>query len=275
MEQWKVLNQGVVWAITFRLIAELVRRHEPRQELRIQQYYPGLSPLGGVMVWWGNVGSYKVPSLASDHFAIRFELGGGSLGQLSFETPEPQGAEAATARESWTADSNYVRRYLSVEDPRNIVDSIETSAGFPATKLVPPSTRKTLTLRVVASLLERRALAREWLRVSSGYLDHSGYVGCVGVVPPWYRSKMQEDGKLPLKDALRLLIVHRSANEWNGPIEGNEDRYPPGVVLDLAKGLAVSLTGQGETIDLMEAYKASGRNLIAVVNRVEELLTTA
>lgn len=66
--------------------------------------------------------------------------------------------------------------YLSA-DPKDFVERLERSAGWPAPGQVPPSTPITLTYRVLAALAGFGSKTVHPIWIEQGYIDTSGYGG--------------------------------------------------------------------------------------------------
>ena len=247
---------SVVYAATWRLATELRRRHGS-DSLRLIHYYPGHSPTGIVELGPPAEGTEK---------RIQFVLGGGCNGELALG--EPFGSVAADPVGEWESP-NYVAQYLA-RDPRAVVDDIEASAGLPSTSKARSTTPTLLVHRVIATVLERRALARQGFRVINGWIDNS----TAGGPAAFARAALGDDlesARYPdeqMKLASPLWQVSPMIDDMGPFVEA--DALSLG--FDEEAGTAWRADRPSAAVDLMTQYDGAARKLAPVVTLVEALL---
>lgn len=258
---------GLVYAATWRIITELVRRHGAAEDLGLFQLHPGLS--GDGIFTLTSLSRWHARQLEGTGGEIWFGLGGGHRGSLgvphSFDSPGAAG----------TSDGDdgfsYVDAFLRGHDPIEVVNEVERLAGLPANRQVPASTPRDVTYRVIAELLERRALARTGFSVFSGYMDSSN--GCS--LCDWVRectwaqraaAGIDEADYLALSDVGGHFLQLGPAQVWDP-----QPRTPGLLYFDSKEGEAWQ-RGRYETrINLMALYKQAGRQLRPVVDAADAL----
>lgn len=252
--RWPVLA-----ACSWRLIAELYRRHAHRGTLRIVHFHPGLSAWGVLRLQegWGH----------SDAPCIEVSLGGSDDGLLVVNPWRPV-EDPPLAR--WP-DGNLVRRLLAARDPKTVIDEVEASAGLGPVAKLPASTPSVVAVRAIAEVLARHALGRRSLRASCGFHDANPEP----FITSWARTartiELPSAGPYPAattERANRIWALHPSL-EHEGPAG---DELPRGsVVIDIVVGEVWRSTGSGRRESLQETYTKAHR-IDAVADHLESLM---
>ena len=136
--------------VTWRIVAELMRRHKHHLDLRIYEIYPGGS-LSDTLALTG--GGRRV----CDFFGFR---------RINHHVELHSSLERS---------GGYVLPYLKAEDPKTVVDDIERTVNLP--KIVgklPVSCPTTKTIRVMADILTIALTTRDSHQWRSADRDHSG-----------------------------------------------------------------------------------------------------
>ncbi|MFO0713626.1 MAG: hypothetical protein U0353_27485 [Sandaracinus sp.] len=252
--RWPVLA-----ACSWRLIAELYRRHAHRGTLRIIHFHPGLSAWGVLRLQEG----WERP----DAPRIDVSLGGGDDGLLVVEPWRPVEAPPIAR---WP-DRNLVRALLAAPDPKTVIDDVEASAGLGPIEQLPPSTPSVVAVRAIAEVLARHALGRRSLRASCGFHDASPDP----FITSWARTaptiEIPSAGPYTAattERANRIWALHPSL-EHEGPAG---DELPRGsVVIDIVTGEVWRATGSGRRESLRETY-AKAHRIDAVADHLESLM---
>jgi uncharacterized short protein YbdD (DUF466 family) len=167
----------------------------------------------------------------------------------------------------WPDYNNYVEAFLSAHDPKQVVDQVEQVLGLPPLKgkQLPPTTPEVLSFRLISALTERYMLARECVDVRCGWYDSSGMEGCyvrkeLSFFPEIQRQidNAQVDMKARVAMGYWLLIAELP----------DHDRKLRAVI-DL-QGKAYFLDRPDQHWSFWEEYKTNNRQLLPLVNRLEE-----
>lgn len=253
---------SVIYAATWRIIAELVRRHDPALDLFLVQRHPGLSGPG---VFSLTRRSAWPDSDGMGH--LDFTLGGGAFGRLMVRE-RFDGAPGPAQSPDGLA---YVDQFLQAADPRELVNNVEGLAGLQLTESAPATTPKTLAYRVMAEFLERRCLGLHAHVVSSAHLD-SG-ISEWAMVPDWVK---RENATLKSPAdyvglgfiGADLFALHPEGTFADG------DLAERSLVVDAREGTVWRHGRYGQRVNLMATYKSAGRRLGPVVNALDELLSS-
>lgn len=157
------LRSEVVWAVGWKIIAELFRRHHESAYLRLYETHPAGGTYDCLSLYSGSFpgGSHLCDfNQASSHFHVF-----GRLGTPTKTLPDLR----------WPDENNYVMAYLQSQDPKTVIDQIESVLGLPpATSPLPLTTAPVLCIRLIAESLARCAFDRLGLDARNGFLDTSG-----------------------------------------------------------------------------------------------------
>ncbi|MCB9597538.1 MAG: hypothetical protein H6719_32770 [Sandaracinaceae bacterium] len=251
---------GVTSAVAWRIVAELLRRHHHRESFRLVHLHPGLSPTGMLQLC-SRVGE-------DDAASVAFLLG--SEPRVVIHRPFVPAAASAL---DW-GHEDHVSRWLESADPKFVVDDIQAALGFPVAK-TPSATPRVLTYRVLAALLERKALAREQVRASSGWYDTSALGAQIAEwarALPWLAG---ETARLDANDWVSQAVVAGevwAVHGWTEHPVPLAEALPNGsVILDAKRGHAC-LPNRGSDTELMPLYQKAGRRLGPVVRHVETMM---
>lgn len=257
---------GVVFALTWRVVTELMRRHDRKQAFKLLHVHPGLSPTGMLYVRKG------IDIEAGGSGSIELHLGGGAFGRAVVKTPFKHLSSTDGARD---VAVNYVHEMLTSEDPKAVVDQIERAAGLESGSGIGPTSARVLTYQVLTGILERRAFDRVQYRASSGWYDTSA-LGCM--VAEWARDVpwLVETARLPMEQwveiagkATELWAVHPMLPD-RGPCSGRLPRSS--IIFDAQRGLAWKPGAESKPVDLMRKYNIAKRQIASVIHQVEALL---
>lgn len=249
----------VRYAVTWRILTELLRRHQAAHDLRVCWSFPG----------------------ASGHGIVELQRrDGGHLLRLDVAHGEHLDAGLSTRRTGGLDVRRYVDALLAADDPKTIVDAFELSAGLPPRRgPMPVSTAPVLCARVIAAVLERRMLARATYRTTPGYVDADGSVRACGwvealpAVQAVLAKRRAEAGgaerdERPL--ARHLFALHRGGL----PLDGAEADREPFVAFDLRAGVAHAISDRSmrSSIALDATAMQGGGRLDAAIDWVGRYL---
>lgn len=161
------LRYGIRSSVTWRIVAELIRRHGTPVACAFWRCTLGAQYDCLSLVYGPTDQPFLVHmcdfNVQSQHLHVFSPYG---LPRLRAD--EAGGAGAA----------DYVLRFVTAEDPREAVDRVEALLGLPATdKNTPPATPTSVALRVIASTTEKAALDRGPLEARCAWYDSSGAGG--------------------------------------------------------------------------------------------------
>lgn len=145
-------DRTVLEAASWRLASELVRRNP--ETLRLIRAHPGggQSDCLWLLPRHGAPGDVRLNRAGTIQVLERFD---GRPGE-------------------WSATGWH--DYLDA-DPREFLGRLESAAGLPSPSTVPASTRRTLTLRVLAAIAATAFKTVHPIDIEPGYIDTSGYDG--------------------------------------------------------------------------------------------------
>lgn len=256
----------VLSALSWRVCAELMRRHPASLDLRIHQYYPGISGHGLISLSPGRP--------RSDKSTVTFGLGGGENGAISVRAPK--GRQKSVGM---------VHRLLEADVQLDVVlRSIESATNWNAGKKV-PTTRSTLVARVIARFLERYMLAPTPFRTTSAYIDNGNDLDCVC---RWLdfgdrelcrkATALHAEGRLDsagIRPLQRWWLLHRVVGQHTGPVtslQPTDDgvRPPAAVLFDFATARAIPVFSKKKERNLWDDYTNNGHHLKELLLWVEE-----
>lgn len=243
-----VTRSNVRYAATWRLLAELMRRHQARRDLRLYWFFPGISGTG--------IARLRRPDGAPVL----------DLDVVCGEVSRPEGIDEGVRR--------YVQAMLVAEDPKSVVDAIQEACGLgQSPEPLPASNASVLCARVVAGVLERGMLDRTPLRTTPGYFDQNGYVDALGwaaelagVADALARARAAGRAQDESVQVQHLFALHRGEAVLGlGASDG-----APFVAFDLRKGVAHAVRGQARSsVALLELYERVGRRIEPLLDWVE------
>ncbi|MBZ0236365.1 MAG: hypothetical protein K8M05_28815 [Deltaproteobacteria bacterium] len=244
---------NVRYAATWRLLAEIMRRHQAAHDLRLYWFYPGLSPTGVARLQRPD--GTKVLDLDVAHSVV--------------SVPEMSSSPA----------HRYVDALLDADDPKDTVDQIASACGLhPSTSSMPESNATVLCFRVIAGVLERRMLDRRPLRTSPGYVDNRGDVDASGWAVEIADCASELDRARKAKSSLdesqfvRHLFALHSDDRILAFAEPHRTSH---VAFDFRTGVAHARhpsSGERSAISLRDLYSTEGRRLVPLIDWVERFL---
>lgn len=237
-------------AVSWQVVAELLRRHHKACQLRVLETHPGGGTYDCLSLCYPRCGD-----VFGGHLVSFNVLSGHLFVWHPYGTPRVRLEQLG-----WPEGNNYVLAYLAAEDPKTVVDSIEALVGLPPEPpQLPPTTPPVLVARIVAGVLKRYLLARHRVEVRCGWFDSSGaggsYVDRWVYEVPGFRDALAAAVAGPWQAQARI-----AARVWRLQRSGSD----ASVVLEMATGTAYS---GGEQVSLFERYREVGR-LLPVVDWV-------
>lgn len=257
-EASRAIRPGLALAATWRVIAELWRRHHRSHELRLRRQHPGISVLGQwcLTVHAEGQGSSEAP------LTLVLNLGG------------PSGSYQVLRGGEQLAEGHYLWPILT-GSPLAVVDEVERGLGLQCPTPLPPSTGSVLAVRAVAEVLAAASFDREGLDVEPAWFAWSGGDD----VRPWACHFGHDVPELqrciasgrPGTEGARELIWPwmRLARAVDGQAQAGEGTAS-GCLVDLKTGLVLISRGSAvdETLTLPAEYAQHGRRLEPVVARI-------
>lgn len=240
-------------AVTWRIIAELFRRHHTNLRLHLIETYAG----GGQ---YDCLSLYLSRKDFIDTLLCHFNLPTSHFHVFDAYQP-PRLAESDLA---WPDGNDYVQAYLTRDDPNDIVDGIEGVLGLPVVYQRSPITPAVLTLQIIAGLMDRLALSHDALWIRCGWYDSSGDEGS------YIRRELQHTFGIKLylsKRADWKEKVQAASRYWLLFSEkaGGERTL---VALIDTKGFIYFADRQRSLMRTWEIYQTNGRDIEAIVNEV-------
>lgn len=246
------------YAATWRILAELLRRHQAEHDLMLYWYFPGLSGNGIVAV---RRDSEVLLALDVAH------------GELSM----PADASATSPDDDEVDVRSYVAALMAADDPKATVDALERIAGLrPLAGALPASNASVLCARVIAGVLERRMLARVPTRTTPGYLGNNGSVPAAGWIDglPELQARVDESRAARSGDGVDEsgLVQHVFAlHTGEGLLQGTSADDAPFVAFDLRAGVVHAIHGRGRrsSLAMPEALAQAGGRLGPLIDWVD------
>lgn len=106
------VNQRIVTGVTWKIVAELFRRHLEHPKLRVYKTHPGGGMYDCLGLWSGGWPGAQCPGsfiLQSAHFHPGIPY---------------QPTEARLADMQWPGANDYMLTYLAAEDPTRVIDQV-------------------------------------------------------------------------------------------------------------------------------------------------------
>lgn len=242
---------GVRAAVTWRIIAELFRRHKQACRLRVLETHPGGGQYDCLSVGF-NRGEVLLVHMCD------FNVGSQHL-HLTHPYAEPR---ARLQDLGWPNFNDYVVPFLCAEDPKEVVDQVEALLGLPACPGLPPTTPPTLVCRVIAGVMERYAFSRTLVTARCAWHDSSGFEGCY--VEPWIASFPELQARidaLPDDDDWRKVAAV-AGRLWRLKRKDAETM----VIVDMGTAEAIWTGEPGARVSLWEMFTAAKRDPDAAVD---------
>jgi hypothetical protein len=254
------INYRTTEAITWTVIADLMRRHESTAALRVIETHPG----GGQY----DCRTIIQPTALDYGPCIHFNLQSGNA--ACFGT---FGRRRDVERPSWAGEDQgpdrlaYVESVLRAGHRMEVVNYLEAILGLPTPSRSPATTRHALAYRVMAEVASRAFLDGPVVRWKNGRVDTSGWAPGDPIRPalrsiPQIARRLDEDAR-PATPAdapgYRYWIwTHRGRDEDEQPI----------AVVDALDGLMYRLGEADTPIDLLDLYNRVGRSIQQLANRL-------
>lgn len=153
------LKSAISWAI----VAEIIRRHGDRQSLQVLQTQPG----GGQ---YDCLSFYRLRDCNTGVFARGNTIALGDLNRHS--------GNFRTWIGPWQESYPWLNEWLTASDPSTVVDRICELTNLSPVKQVPATSRQTFAIGLIAALVGVRSSQRNYLDATMGYEDSSGIAGC-------------------------------------------------------------------------------------------------
>ena len=205
--------------VTWRLVAELMRRHKASRDLYVME----LHPAGGQ---GDTLGLYEGPPWEAQSWFNDFR----GFRRLGGELKWTRGLEE---------HGGYVWPWLQSEDPKEVVDAVESALGWPqGSGPLPAATPTVRAFRLMADVLGHALHSRQSLQWRSAWMDSSGMGGSwvreefLAVRPklgggPTADAEWPGDGAeltrwwMLVSDAFSAMTVHAvvdlGGRVWSGP----------------------------------------------------------
>jgi len=228
------VSERIKHMVTWGLVAELMRRHKVRRDLRVFEMHPGGGQGDTLGLCdcsqpknWKELNDFRgFRRMGEDHLASEpLENGGG-----------------------------YVWPWLQAEDSKKIVDAVERTCGLPHhSGRLPPSNPTVRTFRLMAQVLSLACANRRNLQWRSAVYDSSGMMG--GGLRPTFEALDHICSLLP-RDT-NLMRYNRFWLLVPGP---KPDWGQPGPVLAVADLAGTVFVGDGcqKQLDVTELFKSRG-----------------
>lgn len=249
------VRPSVKFALAWRVISELLRRHQAARDLRVSQFFPGLSVWGVLRVTAPHQNSGKPYAGLID-----FNVGGAGIGGTS-------------------VDGRNLTRYSSLLEGMSsakLVDEIEDAMGWPRTPSQ-PATPPSLTARVLARFLQQHMVSPTSYRLSPGGVDNaSSYSGSEPnnwvLTSPEGRKVASMERLAAVQYVTRFWLLHEDRDQ--APVSSwDRDEIGPAIMFNMATGQGIALHN-GKRIHLMQRYAKHGRSVRPLVYELETLLGT-
>jgi len=257
----------ILSAVVWRIIAELMRRHEKKHDIKVLQVHPGISIRGCYHVL------FDAPlDRLGDATILILNLGGPS-GTYSIRrkgVPESK------------RESDFFFEMLG-GDAVAFLDRIDGDLGLKTSKKLPPSTPPVLVARTIATCLEELALSPLRMRTTSAWVDASANGPYIAAwtryfLPDAAKLKAQgESGELSFAKGYsklcRFVALHPCGHSEDLAL-GETHEQQPLALFDFQTGRVLlirenNLVGE---IDLPSDYEKEGRTLRPICFRLRRHL---
>lgn len=146
-------------AISWTILAEVIRRHGHAGNLRVIEMHPGGGMYDLLVLARANATTGEIYNPFSEVGSIN--LYGGTIRGI------PGSSKGVGILNAW----------MGCDDPKNVVTVAEREMGFPPSSGLAKSNRWTFGPRVFAALLGSQMAQRDYLDARMSFLDTSGYGG--------------------------------------------------------------------------------------------------
>lgn len=261
------VNYRTTEAVTWAIIADIMRRHEATAGLRVIETHPG----GGQY----DCRTILQPTATDFGPHVHFNLQSGNA--ACFGTfGQPRRVE----RPHWAGEDQgpdrlaCVEAVLQAEHRMEVVNDLEAKLGLPSPARSPATTRHALSYRVMAEIVARSMLDGPVVRWMNGREDTSGYEPSDPIrsplrrVPEIARRLAEPGAERPRTPADALGYGHWILMTRKN-VHGDPD---PIAVVDALDGLLYRLDGQGEPLDLLGLYDEVGRDVRRLVDKLSGLV---
>jgi len=258
-------------AIAWTVLAEVIRRHGESRNLHLLETHPG----GGQYDCLTLLG---LEAGCDDVYGGGCQTGSANLnicsGRLRVFHRFVSADDADAAKGSGSA-FDVVSAYLEAEDPADVIDRICRLLGLsPQPERPGPTTRRILTVRLLAKMRTRYAFERRGLRYRMGYHDSSGYGS--GILPDLRLFEWALRDDLTDKRGCRISEEGRAALCWLLYSEGSstvDDSGPVAVIR--MDGLMASAVSLSAPVDLYRHFTAGKRRIWETERLFQEIVESA
>lgn len=232
-------------AVTWKIVAELMRRHCHSSELRVFETHPGGGQYDCLSLRKGydNLNGTHLCDFHAKGIHIHLKIG--DFHRI-FE---------------WRGHDDYISAFLKLQDPKPLIDELEKQLQLPdmSSRKIPPTTPPVLIYRIISEILQRYVFAREMLFVECGWYDSS--YDCHSRKEllhfPSIRTELERD-HLP---ETRFMV---SSRFWLLYPESEPERK---VVLDL-NGIIYFQSNPNTGWEVIKEYQNSNRRLGPLVEKI-------
>ncbi|MBM3496776.1 MAG: hypothetical protein FJX72_21010, partial [Armatimonadetes bacterium] len=201
------VNHGFTEAITWALIADIMRRHEAAAGLRVIETHPGGGQYDCRTILQPTASDYG-PSIFFNLLSDNAKCFGSFGPPRRVERPEWAGADQGPDRLA------YVEAVLRADHRMEVVNYLEAMLGLPSPTRSPATTRHALSYRVMAEVAARAVFDGPVVRWVNGREDASGYPQDDPVRPV-----------LRLVPAIARLLDARAVEQPSTPADAAGYRY--------------------------------------------------
>jgi hypothetical protein len=247
-------------AITWRIVSELVRRHEAECRLAVVEMHPGGGTYDCISLW-------RPEGEDSPYGRHLCDFNQDSQHLHIFDPYEEPRRELADLR--WPDENDYVHAYLRADEPIALIDSIEAVLGLPAARsILPPISPSALRYLVLAELAARFMLSNETLQIRWGFLDTSG--GPDGVREDLWRAPalaaQRDAGKAAGRRYYGTDVAFRY---WLVGLGDPAPSESTGIfTFAIGDDAKLHRMGSAEVLDLWRHFKTNRRSISHIVNLV-------
>lgn len=233
-----------IFAVIWRLAAELIRRHAHTNPLFVWQFHPGASQRGAIAI-----GRRRHPFARQEFPELIIYVGGSRPGAI--ERTDPNGLSMQLG--------NLLDRFLQ-NDTKETVDEMERHLDLTPTRGAAATTPAGLVCRLIAMFLERAVFARQSFRTTFGYVDTSAGA----VLADWVAGdKPDLDTEAKCIKAFKrhgsYVLLHQCSFDGD-PVTTFGELLSRAVIFDLTNSdaLVVDPTGSLQRRRLIEDYQRLG-----------------
>ncbi len=241
-------SQRITEAATWTLVADLVRRHEAAQGLRVIETHPG-------------GGQYDCRTLlrpVTGDYGVLLHL---NLASGNATATRPLSKPAKLPELAWAEDDDriaYVAAVLQTEDRRAVRHWLEARLGLPRVAQAPDWSRHSLTYGIMAGVAARHAFLGPRIRWVNAFIDTSGY-GPDDPVRPEVHAVPALEAQLRDIQALPTPAHHPAYGMWLLTVaDKTESSFVPMAVL-CVDARFYELAQPNTTYDLSGEYHGYGR----------------